>query len=117
MGSNDGPDDEGPQHKINLGEFSIERHKVTNRRFAEFLNIVGPQGARGEKYYDVVDDDARIHRRAGQWLADAGHENHPVVEASWLGANAHGAWRGWRLPIAPGPVAILSWKCSLRPPF
>jgi formylglycine-generating enzyme required for sulfatase activity len=31
-------------------------------------------------------------------MADAGHENRPVVEASWLGARAYCAWAGKRLP-------------------
>ena len=44
MGSNDGPDDERPQHKVDLGAFLIDRVKVTNGAFALFLNAVGPRG-------------------------------------------------------------------------
>jgi len=98
MGSSDGPEDERPQHKVNLGEFLIDRNQVTNSQFARFLNAVGPQGRRGEKYYDIDDNDARIHRREGKWVADAGHENRPVVEASWFGAATYCAWTGKRLP-------------------
>jgi formylglycine-generating enzyme required for sulfatase activity len=98
MGTNDGPEDERPQHKVNVGEFFIDRHKVTNAQFALFLNAVGPRGPRGETYYDIDDNDARVHRRDGRWRADGGHEDHPVVEASWPGARAYCAWAGKRLP-------------------
>jgi len=98
MGSNDGPEDERPQHKVELAEFFIDRTKVTNGAFALFLDAVGPRGARGENYFDVDDSDARVHRRNGKWRAHAGHEDHPVVEASWRGALAYCAWLGKRLP-------------------
>ena len=98
MGSKDGPEDERPQHQVNLREFFIDRNQATNSEFARFLSAVGAQSARGEKYYDIDDNDARIHRRDGKWAADAGHENRPVVEASWFGARAYCAWTGKRLP-------------------
>jgi iron(II)-dependent oxidoreductase len=98
MGRNDGPDDERPQHQIELAEFFIDRTKVTNAAFARFLNAVGPRGPRGETYFDIDDNDARIHRRAGKWQPDPGHDDHPVVEVSWPGALAYCAWLGKRLP-------------------
>jgi formylglycine-generating enzyme required for sulfatase activity len=94
MGSNDGPEDERPQHKVNLREFFIDRNQVTNSQFAGFLNALGPQGTGGKKYYDIDDNDARIHRRENKWMADSGHENRPVVESSWFGARAYCAWAG-----------------------
>jgi formylglycine-generating enzyme required for sulfatase activity len=98
MGNDQGPEDERPQHRVSLQEFFIDRTKVTNRAFAEFLNTRGPDGPKGEKYFDVDDNDARIHRRDGKWQADGGFENNPVVEASWDGALAYCQWRGKRLP-------------------
>lgn len=98
MGSNDGPEDERPQHQVNLQEFFMDKTPVTNHQFARFLNSAGIQGANGERWYDIDDNDARIHRREGKWVADAGYENHPVVEASWVGAVAYCAWAGKRLP-------------------
>ena len=98
MGSNDGPEDERPQHSVTLAEFFIDRTPVTNRQFAEFLDALGPRGTQGEKYYDIDDNDARVHRVGGKWRADAGHENHPVVETSWFGALAFCRWAGKRLP-------------------
>ena len=98
MGSKDGPEDERPQHSVEVAAFSIDRTKVTNSQFAEFLNAVGPKGAKGENYFDIDDDDARVHRRDGKWQADGSFENNPVVEASWYGALAYCQWRGKRLP-------------------
>jgi formylglycine-generating enzyme required for sulfatase activity len=98
MGSNDGPEDERPQHQVHLGEFFIDRNQVTNSQFARFLDAAGAQGPSGERYYDMDDNDARIHRRDGKWAADTGHENRPVMEASWFGALAYCRWQGKRLP-------------------
>ena len=98
MGSDNGPEDERPMHKVTVAEFFIDRHQVTNAQFARFLDAVGTESARGEKYFDIGDNDARVHRRNGRWLADAGHEKRPVVEVSWFGAVAFCSWAGKRLP-------------------
>ena len=96
MGSADGAEDERPQHRLDLAAFAIDRMPVTNGQFARFLNDGVQRGP--EKFYDVDDTDARIHRRAGKWVSDGGFENHPVVEASWQGALAYCKWTGKRLP-------------------
>ena len=98
MGSNDGPADERPAHRVELPAFSMDRMPVTNAQFAAFLNSAGLASPKGETYYDSDDNDARIHRRAGKWVADAGSENHPVVEPTWLGAREYCASIGKRLP-------------------
>jgi iron(II)-dependent oxidoreductase len=98
MGSDDGPDDERPRHKVEVGEFSIDRTPVTNAQFAAFLNKAGVKGPNGEHWYDVDDNDARIHQRNGKWVPDSQYENHPAVEVSWFGAGAYCQWAGRRLP-------------------
>jgi iron(II)-dependent oxidoreductase len=98
MGSDTGPADERPAHRVILSTFSLDHLPVTNAQFAEFLNAVGPANARGENLFDVDDPDARIHRRAGRWSADPGFEHNPVIEASWAGARDYCAWIGKRLP-------------------
>jgi iron(II)-dependent oxidoreductase len=98
MGSSAGPEDERPQHHILVGEFFIDRMPVTNAQFAQFIDAKGTQSPDGQRWYDTDDNDARIHRRTGKWVADAGAEHHPVVEASWYGAGAYCAGLGKRLP-------------------
>jgi formylglycine-generating enzyme required for sulfatase activity len=98
MGTDSGPADEQPAHRVNLPAFNIDRFPVTNQRFAEFLDAVGPFNARGERLFDVDDADARIRRVGARWIANAGYERHPVIEVSWAGARDYCAWRGKRLP-------------------
>lgn len=98
MGSDTGPADERPSHRLSLPAFEIDRFPVTNAQFATFLNAIGPTNPAGEALFDSDDPDARIHRRGDQWLADAGFEDHPVVEVSWAGARDFCAWAGKRLP-------------------
>jgi formylglycine-generating enzyme required for sulfatase activity len=98
MGRDDGPAEEAPLHRVYVRDFWIERHKVTNAEFAEFLNATGLRPPGAERRYDEDDADARIHWRAGRWLPDPGFEGHPVVEASWFGARDYCAWKGRRLP-------------------
>lgn len=98
MGSDNGPADERPGHRVTLPAFRIDRLAVTNADFALFLNAVGPRNAQGQRLFDVDDPDARIHQRQTGWTADSGYERHPVVEVSWVGARDFCAWRGRRLP-------------------
>lgn len=98
MGRDDGPQDERPAHQVTLPAFQIDRQPVTNREFAGFLNARGHSTPAGERLYDYDDSDARIHQVNGTYVADRGHENHPAVEPTWLGAREYCTWRGKRLP-------------------
>jgi formylglycine-generating enzyme required for sulfatase activity len=98
MGSDNGPDDERPAHRVSLAEYFIDRYPVTNEAYAAFLNAAGPRNAAGERLFDEEDPDARIHRAGRSWLADRGYEQHPVVEVSWAGARDYCSWKGKRLP-------------------
>lgn len=44
MGSDSGPADERPAHRVDLPSFEIDRLPVTNAQFARFLNAVGLLG-------------------------------------------------------------------------
>ena len=86
MGRNDGPPNERPAHRLRLSPFLIDRLPVTNAQFAAFLGAEGVADAEGRRYFDLDDPDARVFQRDGRFAVAAGYENHPVVEASWLGA-------------------------------
>src|SRR5262249_34967617 len=98
MGRDDGPADERPLHRVFVTDFWLEREKVTNAEFAEFLNSQGIVSPEREHRFDEDDAGARIHLvrlgmpphpKDGQpvrWIADAGHERTPAVAVSWYGA-------------------------------
>ena len=98
MGSDDGPADERPVHRVTLSPFMIDRVAVSNHGFAIFLNARGWKDTQGRRYYDVDDGDAGIHQRDGRFVADPGYETHAAVEPTWRGARAYCRWRGKRLP-------------------
>ena len=110
MGSDAGPVDERPAHRVELREFEIDRVPVTNLDFAEFLEHFGPVADGGARFFDWDDRDARIHRSAGSWRVDAGYAAHPVVEVSWVGAVTYCEWRGKRLPTEA------DWEMAARGP-
>jgi iron(II)-dependent oxidoreductase len=60
MGRDDGAPEEAPRHRVFVRGFWIERHKVTNAEFTEFLRARGAVSPEGERRYDWDDADARI---------------------------------------------------------
>ena len=101
MGSDDDSPEEAPLHRVYVRDFWLDRHKVTNREFARFLEARGLRSADDLPYYDLDDADARIARsgaRGDRFVAQPGFEEHPVVEVTWFGARDYCLWRGQRLP-------------------
>ncbi|MBI5328563.1 MAG: formylglycine-generating enzyme family protein [Deltaproteobacteria bacterium] len=82
MGSNDWWPKSGPEHKVNLPAFYIDKYEVTNKRFKKFVDTTG-------------------YRPPDHWnnnkIPDA-REEHPVVYVSWFDAEAFCRWDGKRLP-------------------
>jgi formylglycine-generating enzyme required for sulfatase activity len=90
--------DEFPQHEVYLDSFWIDRTEVTNAMYAAFLNARGNHQEGGVPWLGAGEEDPRIQESGGMWEADAGYEDHPVVEVSWYGARAYCEWAGRRLP-------------------
>ena len=109
MGSVDGVSDESPVHKVSLDDFWIDQTEVTNRMFAQFLNQQGNQLEGGVTWLDSSDIHARIHLVGSAWMADAGYENHPVIEVSWYAAKAYCSWVDRRLPTEAEWEKAGSW--------
>lgn len=89
------------EYKIILTSFYIGKYLVTNSEYVQFLNNYGTNKVKlgpfsGE---DLVEEhEWGIIRKNGQWQAQIGYENHPVVCVSWFGANEYCQYYGGDLP-------------------
>jgi len=82
MGSNDGGDDEKPQHKVYLPEYQISRTPITNEQWAVFLKTTGYK----DWYLEYKP------------LTPKGQEKHPVVYIEADNCLAFCEWSKTRLP-------------------
>jgi formylglycine-generating enzyme required for sulfatase activity len=88
MGSNDGEDNEKPQHKVYLNAFEIAKYPLTNQQYEAFIK----------------DTDYQAPRHWNGRKAPVGKENHLVVYISWHDAEAYAKWlsqktgKDYRLP-------------------
>ena len=69
-----GREEENPEHLVTISRFFIDKYKVTNLQYKEFIEATG-------------------HRAPTHWrnrtFPDARKANHPVVNVSWEDANAY----------------------------
>lgn len=88
-----------PPHTENLDAFWIDQTEITNAMFAEFLNQQGNK-LEGDlnSYNSQLGSSGRVYSIGDLWRAEAGYENHPVVEVTWHGASAYCSWVNRRLP-------------------
>ena len=92
----------GPSHQVYLDAFYIDKHEVSNKQYANFVDATG-------------------HRLPASWgVGRCNQPNLPVVSVSWGDANAYCLWAGKRLPTeaewekaARGPTgAVYPWGNS-----
>jgi len=108
MGSAHGHEDERPVHTVRLDPFLMDRHPVTNRQFARFVEATGyVTRAEREGYaWGFTEGDTDFRRIEGaSWRHPDGPESsyrnrldHPVVCVTWHDAQAYAEWAGKRLP-------------------
>ncbi len=82
MGTNDRLPDEGPEHKVTLPAFYIDKYEVTNLQYKQFIdatNRKSPQHFRNRTFPD-------------------GKSDHPVTYVTWNDANDYCTWADKRLP-------------------
>ncbi|MET0427066.1 MAG: SUMF1/EgtB/PvdO family nonheme iron enzyme, partial [Microvirga sp.] len=135
IGRDDAAPDQAPAHKVSLPSFRIDRTEVTNRAFAEYLNLLGlrirgpfeagqfaakagedaqllREGPYGTQIqYPIMalnDENVRIGHDGTRFVPTKGFEDHPVAETTWAGARAYCNWRGGRLPTEA------EWEAAAR---
>jgi eukaryotic-like serine/threonine-protein kinase len=86
MGSNDGPDNEKPQHTVYLDAFWIDRTEVTNALYARCVTAGACQASSSAE-----------SARAGNY-GKTQSDNYPVVYVDWNDAKTYCRWAGRRLP-------------------
>ncbi len=82
MGTNVRLSDEGPEHRVTVAAFYIDKYEVTNLQYKKFI-------------------DATQHKSPQHWSNRTypdGKIDHPVVFVSWDDAKAYCEWAGKRLP-------------------
>jgi ergothioneine biosynthesis protein EgtB len=104
-------DNEGPQHKQYLNQFSIAERTVTNREFLKFVNDGGYSNQvlwldkawadvsagkwQHPFYWDLSEDGWTEFTMYGTQVLDL---NAPVCHISYYEAEAYARWAGYRLP-------------------
>jgi ergothioneine biosynthesis protein EgtB len=106
-------DNEKPQHKVFLQDFSIDRAPVSNGEYLEFMNAGGYKDFRwwhsaGWEQVNTENWQAPLYweQQSGEWMIRDFGGLHPVTEklnepvshVSFLEASAYAKWAGKRLP-------------------
>ena len=90
--------DEFPEHPVQLDSFWIDKHHVTNKQYAEFLNYRGNQQEGGVTWLELDSEFCLVEQHTEFYWPKVGYEDHPVIDVSWYGARAYCEWVGGRLP-------------------
>lgn len=94
----EGKSAEIPVHAVYLDAFYMDVYEVTNARYTAFLNEYGsnvaPDGCKliYIEEFSLIEKDGEIYR------PKAGYEEYPIMDVTWVGAEAYAGFYGKRLP-------------------
>jgi len=91
-------EDELPLHKVYLDDYYIDKYEVTNEQMVAFLNQRNSSLCYGNECVNVNDPDSRIIWNGNYYVVENGYNDHPVVEATWYGADIYCQENSKRLP-------------------
>jgi iron(II)-dependent oxidoreductase len=89
---------ETPRFRLLLPAFYLGAFDVTNAQFARFLTEVRPAPGQRARWLPSSGRILAPSGTAGAHQVEDGFDQHPVVHASWYGADAYCRWAGLRLP-------------------
>lgn len=83
----------GEKYRVKVPAFFIDKYKVTNAEYCEFLNAGNPG------YWNWAPWNRAITRNdKGSFVVAKGQEKHPVVGVNWYQATGFAKWKGRSLP-------------------
>ncbi|MGC1377084.1 MAG: SUMF1/EgtB/PvdO family nonheme iron enzyme [Anaerolineales bacterium] len=87
MGSNNGREDERPQHQVSLGAFYMDKYETTNALYTTCVDAGGCSAPSENRSYSRP-----------RYYGHSQFDNYPVIYVNWSQARTYCKWRGARLP-------------------
>jgi len=96
-----------PPFPVNLPTYYLAKYPVTNEQYARFLTENNPE-LKDLRTWILLDQGCFIRKTTTGYEPHGGKDKHPVVNVTWLGAEAYCNCAGLRLPTE------LEWEKGAR---